>query len=178
MEMLKKRRTLFDEQPNRILWYYGTVRPPELPIDLEVITFQGLPTQEQVDHLKDDFVILDDLMESSKEMLKLFTQVAHHSNVTFFLLVQNFFHLPRSLSLNAYYIVFMANPRDKLQIRILSHQMFPSYPHFLLQAYEDATMKKPYSYLLLDLCVETPEEIRVRSDIFNSNGITVYQPHR
>jgi hypothetical protein len=128
-----------------------------------------------VNEFKDDFVIFDDLQESCQGSMvtKLFSQVAHHSNVTFFFLIQNFFHLPRSMTVNGHYLIFMSNPRDKLQIRTLSHQMFPNNPKFLVNAFEDATDNKPFSHLLLDLCVETVKELRVRANILGPS-ITVY----
>ena len=141
--------------------------------------YRGIPTEEHVGDFNNDFVILDDLMEDCKNNLvtKLFSQVAHHSHVTFFLLLQNFFHIGRSQSLNAHYLFFMMNARDKLTIRNLAMQMYPSNVKFLVQAFEDATRNRPYSHLFIDLTPETEDQLRVRGNIFESE-VTVYAPRQ
>ena len=53
--------------------------------------------------------------------------------------------------------------------------MFPGKKNFLVDAYSDAT-KTPHSYLLVDLHPETPDEYRVRSNIFPGDAQTVYVP--
>lgn len=177
-QILQKRKDLFDQQPNRILYYHGTLLPPKLQDGDHGIQFQrGLPTESEIKTFNNDFVILDDLMEDCKNNLvtKLFSQVAHHSHVTFFLLVQNFFHIGRSQSLNAHFLFFMMNPRDKLQIRNLSIQMYPNNTKFLVQAFEDATNNRPFSHLFIDLTADTDNQLRVRGNIFDSK-VTVYVP--
>ena len=171
-----KRNEVFDKPPRRILWFHGTIDPPPLNVD-GIEFYRGLPTEEQITEMNHDFVILDDLMEDCKgrTITRLFTQKAHHSEVTFFLVVQNFFHVPRSISVNAHYIILLNNFRDKLQVRTLSYQMYPNQHRFLVDAFEDATDNRPFSHILLDLCVETPKELRVRANIFDKS-ITVYIP--
>jgi hypothetical protein len=64
----------------------------------------------------------------------------------------------------------MRNPREKLQIKILLSQIRGiKGDDSLMQAYKLAT-EEPYSYFLLDLRQNTPEEIRFRSKIFPSDG--------
>ena len=185
--LLMRRHEFFNEQPKRIIWYYGTVNAPNISLgiekqDEEDIEFKrGLPTESDVSLFKDALIILDDLMENAKNntVTSLFSKVSHHSHCFIVLLVQNFFHVSRSQSLNCHYLVFLKNPRDKLLISILSRQMFPNNSKFLVDAFHDATDNKLYAHLFLDLCADTPEAIRVRSDIFNENSVmTVYLPNK
>ena len=177
--LLMRRREFFNEEPKNIIWYYGTTEPPSIPIP-EIEFKHGLPTESNVSTFKDSIIILDDLMENAKNntVTSLFSKVSHHSHCFIVLLVQNFFHVSRSQSLNCHYLVFLKNPRDKLQISILSRQMFPNNSKFLVDAFHDATDDKLYAHLFLDLCADTPEVIRVRSDIFLEDGgrVTVYVP--
>lgn len=174
-QILQRRNELFDQQPRRILYFHGTLEPPLQDPDIEFI--RGLPTQEQIQDFHHDFVILDDLMEETKKksVTKLFSQVAHHAHVTFFLLIQNFFHIERSQSLNAHYLWFLRSARDKLQIRTLAIQMYPNNVKFLVHAYEDATRNKPYSYLFLDLTPDADDALRVRARLLEES-VTVYVP--
>ena len=68
----------------------------------------------------------------------------------------------------------MKNSRDASSITNLAKQTHPYRTRFLTNSYLDAT-KQPYSYLLIDMVPETPEEIRIRSNIFE-DPIKVYTP--
>ena len=71
----------------------------------------------------------------------------------------------RTSNLNTQYLVVYKNPRDKGQASFLGRQMLPSKWKIFLGALEDAT-KEPYTYLIVDLKSDTPEEFRLRSNIF------------
>jgi hypothetical protein len=43
--------------------------------------------------------------------------------------------------------------------------MFPDQPRLLPAAYKDAVSTKPHGYLMLDLRQETPEALRLRTNI-------------
>ena len=62
----------------------------------------------------------------------------------------------------------------KLQIRILASQMYPTNSAFLIKSYESAT-EEPYTHFFMDLSNDCPENIRIRSNIFDKQ-IIVYQP--
>lgn len=49
--------------------------------------------------------------------------------------------------------------------RIFSKQMYPGKIRFLQEAFDDAT-SSPHGYLLVDLKQQTPEHVRLRSNIF------------
>ena len=94
-------------------------------------------------------------------------------------IVQNLFNKnkeQRCINLNTHYIVLFKNPRDKSQVIHLAKQMYPKNTHIMQDAYKLAT-SEPYSYLLIDLKQDTPDHIRLRSDIFNKHQ-TVYLPRK
>ena len=112
-----------------------------------------------------------------QNIMNFFTIYSHHLSVTCMLLTQTLFDSKRefrTVSLNASYIVIMKNSRDASSITNLAKQTHPYRTRFLTNSYLDAT-KQAYSYLLIDMVPETPEEIRIRSNIFE-DPIKVYMP--
>jgi hypothetical protein len=136
---------------------------------------KGVPDDEQL-HLiiqspEAKLIILDDMMEmlDSVMLSKIFTVHVHHNNLSCIFLTQNLFqkskHL-RTISLNTQYIMVFKSPRDTMQIKTLGRQMHGS-GQFLEAAFHDCT-KEPYGHLLIDFRQNTPENIRVRSNVFNA----------
>lgn len=125
-------------------------------------------------------IILDDLMTSAytKSVCELFTKGSHHRNLSVILITQNIFHQGkhcRDISLNCKYLVLFKNPRDKSQILPLARQVFPENPSSFVKAYKDAT-SKPFGYLYLDLTQTAYDFLRIQTDIFNENYLTVFSP--
>ncbi len=82
----------------------------------------------------------------------------------------------RTISLNADYIVFMKNPRDKLQFDHLSRQMFPHALREVRQIYENETAR-PFSYLVVDLRQRCAESERIFNKVFRGEkGPRCYTP--
>ncbi|XP_048507211.1 uncharacterized protein LOC125500058 [Athalia rosae] len=175
----------------RIIWYYAEWQPlygaTATSDRSPVIEYrEGLP--QQGDYDSDDaklpkLLILDDLMRESSNgaVVDLFTKGCHHKNLSVFLITQNLFHQgrgQRDISLNANYIIFFKNPRDRAQIQHLARQVYPEDPRFVQEAYNDAT-NRPHGYLLLDLKQSTPENCRFRTDIFPTDEHRyVYLPRK
>ena len=130
---------------------------------------------EQFSPMQTNLLVLDDQMidgSKSTQLEKYFVQGSHHKNLTIIFIVQNIFEkgkVMRTSNLNSHYIVIYKNPRDKGQMAILGRQMFPTKWREFLEAARDATLQ-PYSYLLIDLRPETPEEYRLRTHIFPSES--------
>ena len=128
-----------------------------------------------------DVMVIDDLFsESTKEQNfnNMFTKVARHRNVTVIFIKQNLFYQGgqhRTRNLNVHYMVIFKNPRDSTVIEFLARQAFPSNRLFLVDAFKDATVDKPHGYLFLDFTQSCPDVLRVRSDIFNREGMIVYK---
>ncbi len=128
-----------------------------------------------------DAIVIDDLFhEANKEknFINLFTKIARHRHVFVVFITQNLFHQGgnhRTRNLNVHYLVIFKNPRDQTIIDYLARQVFPQNRKFLMDAFKDATSDKAHSYLFFDFTQDCPDEIRVRSDIFNQRGVTIYK---
>ena len=186
IRMLKE--GVFRPGPTRVIWVYGEYQP--IYDDVKALwphtEFEREMTPELYESIKPDernLVVLDDKMNDesgSKTLSKLFTQGAHHRNLTVIFIVQNLFHQGdsmRTVSLNCHYMILFKNPRDKGQVRALGSQMYPGDTNFLVSSYRDATDAR-YGYLLLDLHPETPEDLRVRTGIFPDEVPQVSLPRR
>jgi hypothetical protein len=177
--------------PRRIIWIYSEWQDAydrirkQLPRKIEFVKEFNADLYESLNRNVRNLVVLDDQMENrdihrngGSGIAKFFTQGSHHRNLTVVYIVQNLFHQSRAMrtiSLNSHYLVLFKNPRDKLQIRSLATQMYPSNIEYLLRAYEDAT-SVPYGFLVVDLRPETPEHLRLRANIFDVETQCVYKP--
>lgn len=177
-KLLYYRDIVMRNPPQRIVWCYGVWQSiyEQMP-HIEFI--RGIPSAELLE--QGNFIlIVDDLMQetaSSENLVNVFTKLSHHNNISCIYILQNLFPRgakSRHISLNAHYIFLMKNSRDRAQISYLARQAFPGYSHFLTDAYADAT-KEPYSYLMLDFNILTPEHLRVRTGIFPDEKPIVYQ---
>ena len=162
--------------PERLIWIYASkqklynhVRDEIFP-DVEFTTdFDILQT---LDYSKINLVILDD-----KRITKLFLSRYHHQNTSVIYIVQNLFAKgseSRDISLNTQYFVIMKSNRNMDQVKTLGGQIFGSGTGKEIAAiYEDATIE-PYTHLLIDNHISTPNEFRLRSGIFPGQHNNVY----
>ena len=176
--LIQNSKIYFDPTPTHILWYYGEVIPhPQIK---GVEYKRGLPTEQDVESMRQCIVVLDDLMWESRSNMtvgNLFTRVAHHRQCFIIHITQNLFQggsITRTQSLNAHYLVLFKNPRDRQQILYLARQIYPRKEDFVLSSFEDATQRE-YGHLLVDLNPNTPEELRIRS-IDKDKQMIVYTP--
>jgi hypothetical protein len=181
ISIVKNANWLFDTPPKRVLWCYGQKQ------DHIFKALRGYPVEfhygvpdfdtRKVDVKIPKLLVLDDLLSSADKALeRIFLYQSHHLNFTTIYLVQNlFFQSPinRNISLNAHYLVLFSNSRDSQQALHLFRQISPKNTKFLESVYNEIS-DRPYDYIFLDLHPETPKIIRVRSDILNPLGCTVY----
>ena len=132
-----------------------------------------------------DVVVIDDLFEevnkNSVAVNQLFTKIARHRQVTVLFLTQNLFHQGgkhRTRNINTQYLVIFKNPRDRTVIDFLARQAFPSNRNFLMDAFQDATHDQAHGYLFIDFTQDCPDSHRVRTDILNRYGSTIYKYKR
>ena len=175
-ELIAHKELMMDPVPDHIVWHYGEWQPMyEMMEGVEFV--EGLPDVTRLDTRKKTLIIIDDLMaETDKSVTNLFTKGSHHRNVSVLHLVQNLFDKnkhTRTISLNAHYLVIFKNPRDASQITHLAKQMYPGHVHFLQEVFADAALK-PYAYLLVDLKQDTPEHLRLRTNILPDQVQYVY----
>ena len=112
---------------------------------------------------------------TNSDICDLYTEGSHHRNLSVICLLQNMYYKgkeTRTMSLNTHYMVLFKNPRDQQQISCLARQMYPTKAHHFLQTYEKATAH-PHGCLVVDLKQNTPENQRLKFDVFK-NGINTY----
>jgi hypothetical protein len=106
----------------KIIWYYDEMQPIYDGENVEYI--HGLPDMNSFTGVHPILIILDDLMgETGKSVIDIFTKGSHHRNLSVFYISQNLFHQgkgQRDISLNANYLIYFKNPRDKMQINHLA----------------------------------------------------------
>ena len=143
---------------------------------------EGIPTTEELEKWFDrrgesGLLVLDDLMAEGggdKRVLDLFTKESHHRNITVLYLCQDLFppgKYAKTISRNAHYVVAFKNPRDRLGIRNLMIQAFPTHWRDTLDVYEDVT-RRPYGYLMLDLHPASDDRYRLFSQLLKGEGWT------
>ena len=182
-KLLYYMKDLFGYNFDRIIYYSGESFPDIDKIHgILIEKVHNLPENfvDYLDESKRNILIIDDNMHRIGNDIKfsdLFTMKSRHRNITVIMIVQNLFpraKFMRDISTNANYIVLMSNPREKHQINVLNNQVCGKNSHFIREAFDDATENKPYRYLLLDFNQTTPEELRVRTNIFPNEEHIVY----
>ena len=158
--------------PDRILYCYGEWQD----------MFTQMPGVEFVRGLNEDLVkrenlsghtvlVIDDLADEVDEKLigALFTKLSHHRSISVIFLLNNIFYrrlkTMRDISLNSHYLVLFKTARDQSSVATIARQMLGKNYKLMLSAYEDAVRPK-YGYLLCDLRPDSPESIRLRTNIF------------
>jgi hypothetical protein len=142
-----------------------------------ILFLQGFPENLNDDSFIDtrypSLIVIDDLMRdastNSKDVCELFVEGSHHRNISVACILQKGVSKGkenRTMSINTQYIVLFKNPRDQIGLAILARQMYPSHPKKFMIKYTEAT-NRPYGYLFIDLKQNTPEEDRLKTDIFD-----------
>ena len=158
----------------KVLWAYGQWQSLyEKTISKYVVVkyVYGLPSEEEILEDKPHIIIIDDLMSElggNVNFANLFTRGSHHMNISVIFISQNLYHKGpqmRTVSLNCHYYIIMGSLRSKGQLRHLASEIFPGKLKYIMEAFEDATNEKPYSYIRLDMTQETPDKYRVISRI-------------
>ena len=179
-KLINSRPWKIEPPPEKIIYCYSEYQPELFSkYDKSLVTFnRGLPNEQEMDEWFHQnirsLLVLDDLMQetdgtSGKIISMLFTRGSHHRNLSIILVTQNLFQQNRyfrTISLNSSYIVVFKNPRDGNQIDHLARQIFPSKKYLISEAYRRAT-ERPHGYLLLDMKQTTPDNMRIRTNIFD-----------
>lgn len=187
-QLLENSRQVFLKPVKHIYWLMGTsdgesgaTKQQFKKLHKNITILQGFEKGWIDKPQKGDAIVIDDLFaESSKEgnFNNLFTKIARHRGVTVIFITQNMFHQGgqhRTRNLNVHYLVLFKNPRDALAVEHVARQAFPHSLKFLIDAYRDATENHPHGYLFIDFTQSCPEELRVRTNIFDTNGIVIYK---
>lgn len=176
--IVENRHDMFTEPLSSVSWYCAYPPNTKLP---DVIYKTGLPEFNMIQ--PNSLLVIDDYMQelrNSNELTSLMTKAVHHLPMTLIYITQNIFakgNDNKTRRINTNYLIIFKNPHDKAQVEYIGRQMYPRDKNFLVSAFEAATSKSPYSYLLIDCHQETRDEIRVRTMITkNDDYIKVYVP--
>lgn len=178
--LILENTNVFDTPPPRIRYCYGSWKPNFDEMQSQGVQFfQGVPTQEEIHtwfgDRKGGLLVLDDLMAeggNDKEVMNLFTQYSHHLNVTVCYLCQDMFptgKFAKTISRNAQYIIAFKNPRDKIGLRNLLLQMYPTEWQDVMQAYNECTAR-PYGYVCFNVHPASRDSMRLMSHLLKHEG--------
>ncbi len=162
----------------KIIWCYSEWQPLYDQYKGKIEFHEGVPTENELApiHVR-KLIVIDDLTETANATVaQLFTRKSHHWNTSVIYVTQNLFDknkYNRTISINAHYIVCFKNPRDSASIQYLARQMFCGHAPFMIEAYKNAT-RDAYGYLFIDARQETPDEYRLRTNIFPGETQFVY----
>ena len=170
---------LLEHPPRFIHWYSPHPSPPK-EIATNLCHHVGLPWEEEEDEEEGggpttgDVIVIDDFAEetaNSKELTRFLTKKSHHRNISVIVLTQNLFwggKETRTQSLNMHYLVLMRQARDHKQIRTLGRLLTQSDKeyHAFLEAYNDATSSRAFSYLLVSMHPRDDRQLLLRTSIF------------
>lgn len=181
-----KNLILYHEQmiypiPEKIFYCYSEWQPLYHALEnIGVNLIEGFPDMAKLKlDAKPKLLILDDLMQemkTDKNLIQLFTRGSHHWNISIIHIVQNlFFEGLRTSRVNAQYLILMKNPSDQLQASTLAKQLFPTKTKYFMESYKDACSES-YGYLFIDLSQDTPENMRLRTNVFPNDIQVVYVP--
>ena len=178
--IIQCRESVINKPIHKIWWFFMEDQPIYAELR-DIVTFVfGPPDLKVLKSVRNinQLVILDDLMQvskSNKDIVTLFSRGCHHWNISVVHIVQNaFYDGLRTSRINSDYLILFKNPADNLQVRILSRQLFPTKTKYFLEAFADAT-KEPHGYLMVDLTQYTPDDFRLKTNIF-SNTPVLYLP--
>jgi GTPase SAR1 family protein len=189
---LLKNKNSFQQPIKKIYWHSG-IEEGESGSTLcalskleKLVVVRGLPKGWINKPKQGDAIVIDDLFEEvnrdSTSCNQLFTKIARHRGVTVLFLTQNLFHAGgkhRTRNLNTHYLVIFKNPRDRTVIDFVSRQAFPQNRKFLMNVFDDITANSAHSYVFLDFTQDCPDDLRVQSDLFNSEeGVAIYKQNK
>ena len=106
------------------------------------------------------------MQETDETVANIFTKGSHHRNISVVFLAQNRFpqtKFPRTMSLNADYMVLFKNPRDASQFANPARQMYPKTSKFAVEAYEAYIYSSTFDRSRTKICVCEPLYFRERN---------------
>lgn len=181
MALLASMDTVISEKIDIVLYCYGVLndnivqlqRAGQVGGGARVIIHAGEPPEELVQKRAREsggkmLLVLDDLMHGIGQQFldSVFTRGSHHWGVSVVMVTQHLFsHGLRIARNNSHYLVLMRNPSGALQTRTLATHLFPGRTPYFMDAYADAT-KQQYGYLVVDMHPETPDVLRLKTNIY------------
>jgi len=180
LRFLKNYDKMIKPIPQHILYCYSELNESIIELKkMGIETYNGLPDFDLI-KTKDKplLLILDDLMLNVKNdfLDLLFTRGSHNWDVSVIFVTQSLFGRDvKTARANSHYLVLMRKPSAQLQIRTIGQQLFPRRLNYFMDAYNDAT-KEPFSYLVINMHPNAPNELRLTSKIFPEEKHIIYLP--
>lgn len=116
-------------------------------------------------------LILDDLQRHAVESPIIFDTFTkgRHKNISICMIQQNLFlrgKFARDIALNASHFILL-KMRDLSQIQTLARQIYGrgKMQQDIIELYKKVVLNRPFGYLLIDLALNTPTELQLRSNI-------------
>ena len=179
IKLLANRDEMIVPKVQRVIYSYKKYQPIfDTLKDVELVQGMNFTLDKKISTL----LIVDDQMATveNEKLTELFTVNCHHDNTSIIFVSQNLFFQSkayRTACLNAQYLILFRSPRGTSQIHHLARQMFVGEKaKSMVKVFEIAT-EKPFSYLVVDLKPDTPQSLRLRSNILPEEGL-VYQGDR
>lgn len=151
---------------------------------------EGFPGEEllsdenlEIGSGKHNLLIIDDLIHTllkSQLIGQIWTCLSHHKLLSCCLVQQNYypkgFQCGTDINRNSTYRVIFKNNSERLQTVLLGRSMFPGQSKFWNEVVTDV-FSKPWSYLFINNRNDTPEPLRLLSNLFpTEGGVVCYVP--
>lgn len=191
LSLIENANTLLDNSLDYITWFFGERGAIEKVLtNPKIKCVEGLPENlEEYIQTKHPLTgrrlrglfVFDDLMNvigRSEQISQMAANKCHHADVSWIVMLQNPFSAGKhriDLARCAHYMVLYKNPLDKSIARYIGNKIMPQKQKTFMNIYEAATAK-PNGYLFIDGKQDTPEIARLRTDLFNAKGQTVFVP--
>jgi hypothetical protein len=171
VKLLKYQKYLYEHVVDKIIYVYSAWQTNYDELNAlfgSKITFMcGMPPDFSI--FKSCILVIDDQMNSlSDDFMQTVICNSHHKNVTLIVLVQELFanNYVKRVRKNSHYISFLKTPY-LLDISIFARKIYTgSCFKAFMDGFKFVMQQKKYPHLLLDLHAETPDELRIRYDIF------------
>lgn len=166
VSLIKKYRDLFSE----IIISGVSSFPIEISGNIQISEDIYDPFAYPKDNPKHKLIIYDDIQSEAVKsdiISNAFTK-GRHRNISIILILQNIFaqgSKSRNISLNASHFI-LCRSRDEAQIRLLATQIFgKEKASSFIKAYRKYVVEKKYGHLLIDLRIDIPSTLVIRTNI-------------
>ena len=171
-KLIKHKDKVIIPNVKRVIYSYKKYQPLfDSMKDVEFVQGMNFTLDRTIPTL---LVIDDQLSDCNANLTELFAVGAHHDNCSVIFVSQVMFlqdKAYRNACQNAMYMILFKSPRCKAQIGHLARQMYSvNKANKMITAFEDAT-SKPYSNLIVDCRPDTPNLLRLRSNVLPEEGM-------
>lgn len=190
IELLKNRNLLIDNDFEKIVYFYG-IKTPNVKIlrNMGVICVQGLPAQGDFSMFtgnKEDhkLFIFDDMIQAitnNEKVTEFVFNSLHHELCSIIFTTQDLFLKSKyrlTLTRQAHYFVLMKSVLDKEQIVFFARKFAPHNHKQTMEMFEKMLSETQFSYIFADGRTTTPDDARLRWDIFNKVVMKTIYPKK